>query len=82
MAAFALVLSNSGSILDAESRMHPWFVPQADSFADQLNRYAKTQGRQMRQAAQKITVDGPLKRVIATTDQEIERVFGAVIVLH
>ena len=36
----------------------------------------------MRQAAQKITVDGPLKRVIATTDQEIERVFGAVIVLH
>lgn len=62
--------------------MHLCFVPRADSYADQLKRYGKTQGRQKRRAAQKATFGGPLKRAIATTDQEIAHLCGVVIGLH
>ena len=82
MAAFALGLTESGVMLRAESRMHTWFVPRADSFADQLKRYGKTQRRQMRRAAEKITEDGPLQRIIARTEQDVERLLNAVIELH
>ena len=82
MAAFASGLSAHGATLHTQSRMSTWFVPAADSWQEQLKRYGKTQRRQMRRAAEKIDDGGPIERLIASSEEEVEEFTNAVIEMH
>lgn len=79
MSALARGLKEGGARLHAQSRMSVWFKPADSCWDEHLKHHGKTQRRQMRRMREKLDA---MEKIVATTDEQIDELLGAVIDMH
>lgn len=82
MVSLAKGLTDGDATLHTLSEMKTWFKPADANWADHLKHHGKTQRRRMRRMCEKIADDGPVERLVAETEKDVEEFLGALIEMH
>ncbi|MEM1069623.1 MAG: GNAT family N-acetyltransferase [Planctomycetota bacterium] len=82
MTALATGLNHGGATIHTVSRMRTWFKPADASWDEHLKHYGKTHRRKMRRMREKLAPEGPIERLFAKTESEVDEYLSALIGMH